>query len=102
MNFLIFLLATIGATLIVTQSYIFKPIRDYACKISPKLGKLLHCSMCFGFWTSFIIQFIILAHERMSFIFYWSDMYYIIYGFIGSLASYITYLLIKGLMDKYD
>ena len=102
MIFIIFLLSSIGATLIITQSYLFKPVREKALKISPVLGKLFKCSMCMGFWISLIIQLVILFKERMEFVLYWSDFYYILYGFIGSFVCYVTYLLIKPLMDKYD
>ena len=102
MNFIIFLLAAIGATLITTQSYLFKPIREKACKISPTLGKLLKCTQCSGFYWGIMIQLITLFKERMEFVLYWSDFYYIIYGFIGSFVCYLVYLLIKPLMDKYD
>ena len=102
LNFVIFLLSSIGATLIITQSYLFKSIREKALKINPMLGKLLKCSQCCGFWISLMIQFIILFKERMEIVLYWSDFYYIIYGFIGSFVCYLIYLLIKPLMDKYD
>lgn len=102
LNFIIFLLSTIGATLITTQSYLFKSIREKINDINPKLGKLVKCTQCSGFYWGIIIQYIILIHERNNLIFYYSDLYYIIYGFIGSFICYLTYLLLKGLMDKYD
>ena len=102
LSFIIFLLATIGATLIITQSYIFKIIREKAQKINPSLGKLFKCTQCSGFYVAIIIQLIILMKERGEIIFYYSDLYYVIYGFIGSFVCYLTYLLIKPLMDKYD
>jgi len=102
MNFLIFLLATIGLTLITTQSYIFRNIRETAKKLNPTLGKLLKCSQCSGFYFGIIIQFIILFKERSDIIFYYSDIYYLLYGFIGSFICYLVYLLIKPLIDKYD
>lgn len=101
-NFIIFLLSTIGATLIVTQSYIFKSFRERIQKFNTTLGKLFKCCMCMGFWMGLVIQFVILLHERMEFVFYCSDVYYILYGFIGSFVCYLIYLLIKPLMDKYD
>jgi hypothetical protein len=102
MSFLIFLFSTIGLTLIITTSFIFKNIRNKAKEINPILGKLFSCSQCAGFYVALLIQFIILIHDRMIFHFTWVDLYYILYGFIGSLVSYIVYLLIKPLIDKYD
>ena len=102
LEFIIFMLSTIGATMIITQSYIFKPLRNKLNDINKSLGKLFRCPQCIGFYISIIIQFIILIHERNGFIFNWIDLYYIIYGFIGSFISYTTYLLLKPLIDKYD
>ena len=102
LEFLVFIMATVGATFIITFSYIFKPIREWIKKRNNFIGKLIECPQCSGFWMSFIIQFIILIHSRGQFVFYYLDFYYITYGFIGSLFSYIIYLLIKPLMDKYD
>lgn len=50
-----FLLATYGLTLIVTQSKIFRPVRGLFEGTSNRLlkffGDMLHCPMCFGFWS---------------------------------------------------
>lgn len=102
LSFLIFLFSTIGSTLIITQSFAFKKIREKANDINSILGKLLKCSQCTGFYMALICQFIILFKERGLFIFYWTDFYFILYGFIGSLFCYLTYLLIKPLINKYD
>jgi len=102
MSFLIFLLASIGLTLIINLSFIFKPLREKMCKINSFIGKLLKCSQCTGFWASLFVQFLVLIHERASFIFFFTDIYFILYGFIGSFVCYLVYLLIKPLIDKYD
>jgi hypothetical protein len=101
-NFLIFLLSTIGLTLIITHSYLFKNIRKRAEKINKNIGKLFRCPQCMGFYVAILIQYVIIWHERMSFDLNVYDLYYILYGFIGSFACYTTYLLIKPLIDKYD
>lgn len=98
LDLLIFILSTIGLTLIVTQSYIFKPIRTIACKIHESLGKLLSCTMCFGFWSGMFIKTLLLLHNQETL----ALSIILIFGFIGSFVCYLTYLLIKGLMDKYD
>jgi len=102
LNFIIFLLSTVGATLIVTQSFIFKKLREKVNKVNPIFGKLIKCSQCVGFYIAIFFQFLILFKERSEFIFYWTDIYYILYGFIGSAVCYIVYLLIKSLINKYD
>ncbi len=98
LEFIEFILSTIGLTFIITNSYIFKNFRKYVLKYSDFFGKLIKCPACMGFWSGIIIKILLI-------IFYNSDLHLIIiliYGFIGSFASYVVYLLIKPLMDKYD
>jgi len=91
LTFLEFILSTIGLTIIVTQSKLFEPIRKGAGKIHSKLEYLLNCPMCFGVWSGILVH-IIQTHK----------LDFLIYGFIGSFVSYLAYLLIRTLMDKYD
>jgi len=93
-----FILATIGLTFIITQFYIFEGVRNYITKHSKFFGKLIHCPACMGFWNSLLIKtlLIIYYHQILSI------TIILIYGFIGSFVCYLTYLLIKPLMDKYD
>lgn len=100
LDFTIFLLATIGLTMIITQSYIFKPIRKIIQQISPVLGKLLHCPMCFGFWSGILVKTMLLIFYHQLILL--SLIIIVLFGFIGSFVSYLTYLLIKPLMNKYD
>ena len=64
LDLLIFILSTIGLTLIVTQSYLFKPIRTLANKIHASLGKLLNCTMCFGFYAGMFIKILLLIYYQ--------------------------------------
>lgn len=100
LNFIIFLLSTIGATLIITQSYIFKHLREKILKKNNFFGKLLHCSQCCGFWMGMIIKTLLLIYYNQFVLI--SLIIIVLYGFIGSFISYLTYLLIRPLMDKYD
>jgi hypothetical protein len=97
-DFIIFILATIGATMITTQSYLFMKFRDKMLKLNANLGKLFKCSQCSGFYWGLIIKILLLIyyHQVLSLIII------LLYGFIGSIVCYVTYLLIKPLMDKYD
>lgn len=100
LDFIIFLLSTIGATLIITQSYLFKDFRE---KIKNKyFSKMIKCTQCMGFHIGFLFKIIMVLYYRENYILYFSDFYYILYGFIGSFISYLTYLLIKPLINKYD
>ena len=48
-------IACIGLTLIITQSQIFEPVRRLLESKSEKLGELINCSMCTGFWVGLMI-----------------------------------------------
>jgi hypothetical protein len=93
-----FILATIGMTFIITQFYIFEGIRKFICKHSKFLGKLISCTACTGFWSGCLIKLLLLIYYQQVI----SLIIILIYGFIGSIVCYITYLLIKPLMIKYD
>jgi len=95
-----FILSTIGLTLIITTSYIFTGFRNHMAKISPKLGKLFKCSMCLGFWNGLIIKSLLFIYYGVTFT-YFSPIIILLYGFIGSITSFVVYLLIKPLMDKH-
>ena len=55
LEFIIFVLATIGATLIVVESDIAAPFRAWAKKANPLLGELTSCPQCTGFWVGLFI-----------------------------------------------
>jgi hypothetical protein len=50
-NLLTWILVSFGITLAVTQGSIFDGLRTRATNMHPKLGQLLGCPMCFGFWV---------------------------------------------------
>jgi len=99
-NLLLFILSTIGLTLIITQSYLFRPFREKMNNINTKLGKLFNCCQCMGFWCGMIIETLLLVYnQELS---YLSLIIILLFGFIGSFVSYLTYLLMKPLTNKYD
>lgn len=55
MHLLIFSLVCYGLMNIVVTSALFAPVREGAAARVPALGKLLSCSMCFGFWTGVLV-----------------------------------------------
>jgi len=91
LDFIIFLLSTFGLTMIVTNSFIFKGFRNYMCSKNKFIGKLFTCTQCFGFWSALIVYFLMIY-----------EIYFILYGFIGSIICYGGYLLLKPYIDKYD
>lgn len=95
LEFLIFILSSIGLTFIINFHYIFKWLRNFFDKINPSfLGKGIKCPACLGFWSGMFVHFI-----QMGFIF---DLNILLYGFASSFICYLAYLIIKPLMDKYD
>lgn len=50
------LLVSFGATLVVTRSTIFKPVREHTP--TAWLRTLLTCPMCFGWWVGFALGWI--------------------------------------------
>jgi len=98
LDLIIFILATIGFTFIITNHYIFKWLRDYTIKINPKfLGKAVKCPACVGFWGGLLIKSIQIIHVHGIF-----DVNLLLYGFVGSFVCYLAYLLIRPMIDKYD
>ena len=57
---LIFLLATIGMTVIITDSWLFNRIRLKAESKNKYLGKLLSCNLCCGFWPAVLVKFLLI------------------------------------------
>ena len=102
-NLLIFLLVNIGATTIITQSKLFKPLRNLFCKISPNfLGVLIGCSMCTSFWTGVFTSLLFFSPTLMINPSLSIFLYPLFDGFMSSVTCYTFYLLIKPLMNKYD
>lgn len=98
LEFIEFILSTIGLTFIITKFYIFKNVRDFIFRKSIFFGKLFQCPACMGMWSGMFIKTLLLLHNQETL----ELSIILIFGFIGSFMCYLTYLLIKGLMDKYD
>jgi len=100
---IIYIIINIGLTIIVTKSKIFKKIREYLCKISPNFfGYLFSCPMCFGFWAGVLTSLVIFSPTLLLNPLLNPFLASIFDGFFISPLCYITFLLIKPLMDKFD
>lgn len=112
--FILWCLATIGATIIVTQSTIFKPVRSHF-KPESKWGQLLSCPLCLGFHMGWIMRMLFIerfGNDMLGYGFYlrglttlehWctfaSDLF--IFACAGSILSMLAYLvMIKLGFDK--
>jgi len=58
-DFLMFVCTCVGTTSILVTSVVFEPIRNFVSERSDKLGYLLSCSMCSGFWVGLIVAYIL-------------------------------------------
>ena len=120
----LFILSSVGATLIITTSFLFKPIRKFFhIKASDKwkedlylhspsliwiwLDKFISCPQCIGFWVGAIISFYfnpiyILMLEEYSISSKWVSFSISIFlcGCISSIMSYLFCLVIKYLSCK--
>lgn len=101
MELIKFIFAVIGLTFIVTQSKLFKPLRGRLKNKSKLLGYLVKCGMCFGYSSGLIVYFLYQIDYIIPLInINLGEL--INYGFIGSFVSYVGYLLLKPLIEKYD
>lgn len=91
MDFIIFILATLGLTFILTQSFLFKKFRIWLENKNKNLGKLINCTMCSGVYCSIIVYLLIMFKITI-----------IVYAFAGSFICYAVWLLLKGYMNKFD
>ena len=102
MNLFLFFFACIGLTLIITNSYLFKPIRNKVNDLSPFFGKLLKFTQCTGFWVGLIIRSLDMWKYNLFLNINYNDLYNIVYGFASSFICYASYLLLKFFIEKYD
>ena len=56
-EFMTNILSGVGLTLIVTESFLFQPLRERISKVSEKLGYLFSCPMCMGVWVGACVSF---------------------------------------------
>lgn len=76
-NFIIWLIASVSLSNIMTQEFVFQPYRDWVEKTFPynkKLIYLVNCPVCTGFWTGIATSFLFSGVE-----WWWA-------GFISSIA----------------
>ena len=83
MTFIWFCLISYGLTQILVYGKIFDPIRPK----SGKLGQLLKCPMCTGFWVGIFLWFV--KDYTQLFTFDNSFVTGLLLGFAGSAAAYI-------------
>ena len=91
MSLILFILISAGITLIVTKSYLFKPMRRYLKRKSTFLCILFSCPACFGFHSGwFVALFINPLTNDMN-----QVASIISCGFISSCTSLVIGLVIE-------
>lgn len=98
-EFILFCLASVGATNIVVDSHIFAPIRDWIFEYLPeKISYWIRCYQCFGFWSGLIFGLILISVDP-----------FIVFacGCAGSFLSefaavFINYLESKSVIDLQE
>lgn len=74
-------------TIIVTESYLFRPVRHLAHQISPHLGVLFSCNLCFGTWVGLAVGWFLAGPMP-----WWAD------GLAFQGLAHIVWML-SGLVD---
>lgn len=67
MGILLTILAALGATIIITRSWLFEKIRDFASKWE-FTGVLFSCMVCMGWWMGLIFGLIVFHSWPLSFL----------------------------------
>ena len=83
MTFIWFCLISYGLTQIIVYGKIFDPIRPK----EGKLGQLLSCPMCTGFWVGIFLWFV--RHQTELFTFDDSFVTALLLGFASSATAYV-------------
>ena len=63
MNLILFVFSVIGMTNIVVDSTIFAPVRNWTKIKYPKIGELMTCHQCSGFWCGLICGWILQSNN---------------------------------------
>ena len=98
-NFILFVLATIGLTNIIIDGSIFAPLRNFLEKILPsKIYSIFQCFQCMGTWCGFICGFLLVGHS-------WQVV--VCCGFAGSFIAvfgnvFINYLEARTIVSMGD
>lgn len=98
LNFILFVLSTIGLSSILVESVVFEPFRAWLkttdknhnllIYFKPKLSKIFSCFQCMGFWTGLFCGLILVS---------FNPIIILCCGFAGSFLSPFSSTLINYL-----
>ena len=81
-------LITMIITVIVTESYLFGPVRRLAHRASRHLGELFGCFLCFGTWVGLAVGWLIHGEPHWALAgFAYQGLAYLIWTFIGLVGD---------------
>lgn len=83
-----FILTTIGITIIITEGWIFKPLRKRLIRFNKTLGKLFSCPLCLGWWVGLILYSVMYNRFGLENIYY---------AFSSSSVCYLFYCVLEFL-----
>lgn len=96
----VFLLASYGVTNILTGSRLFAPIRDFlnlsAYYWPKKLGELLSCPMCTGFWCG-VFWYAVITDDSWRSMF---DFEWIAFGAMASGFCWVVFVIMQKLGES--
>ncbi len=92
--YLSFVTASISFT--VTETKLFKPLREWLTKKCSFLGDLFSCGYCFGHWVAFAL---VAIYKPKLFEFWWLLDYFLTAIVIAWLSG-IQWVLMCWLMEK--
>ena len=91
MNIIYVLIACIGLTIIITQSTLFSPFREFIERRSSFFGDLIECPMCTGFWVGLFMSF--LYGYDSIFLCFGTSLFSWLVSIIGNLLISLSYYL---------
>jgi hypothetical protein len=91
-------LVTAAISFTVTETRLFKPLREWMKKRSKFLGDLLSCGYCFGHWVAFAL----VAIYRPKLFESWWLLDYFLTALVIAWLSGFQWALMCWLMDKAE
>lgn len=85
-DFLLFLMGSVGFTMVFVLSSIFEKVRSFL-SFHSFIEELIHCPMCFGFWVGVCASF-------------YSGYSLFFGGFAVSLISWVVYNIVAYYITK--
>jgi hypothetical protein len=88
-NLILFLLAAVGLTNILIYGSILDNAREWVlARVPDKVGEVLSCYQCTGFWSGLLTGYVLLTHDFFG---------TLMCGFAGSFTSHFAAVLVEYL-----